>query len=113
MSRKLLLALWIVAACGNKPSEEPAPSGGISIELTEKGFVPANITVKQGERVELLVTRKTDLTCARQIVLEEYNINTPLPLGKPVTVAFTPTKSGQLKYGCAMDKMVSGIITVE
>jgi hypothetical protein len=30
-----------------------------------------------------------------------------------VRVSFTPEKSGQLKFGCAMDKMISGTITVE
>jgi plastocyanin domain-containing protein len=116
MSRTYLLMLSlsiVAAACGSKPSEEPSHAGAINMEVTERGFVPANITVKTGEPVELLITRKTDLTCARQIVIDEYKVNTPLPLGRAVSVAFTPTKSGTLKYGCSMDKMISGIITVE
>jgi plastocyanin domain-containing protein len=34
------------------------------------------------------------------------------PLDKPVTVQFTPSKSGQLRCACGMD-MISGVIVVE
>jgi hypothetical protein len=30
-----------------------------------------------------------------------------------VEVAFTPTKTGKLVYGCAMGKMISGVFMVE
>jgi hypothetical protein len=30
-----------------------------------------------------------------------------------VEVPFTPTKSGELKHGCAMGKMVGGVLSVE
>jgi plastocyanin domain-containing protein len=36
-----------------------------------------------------------------------------LPLNKAVAVSFTPTKSGELRYGCAMDKMVGGVFVIE
>jgi plastocyanin domain-containing protein len=45
-------------------------------------------------------------------VIDEHKINTPLPLNKPVTVTFTPSKTGALKYGCAMNKMIGGVITI-
>lgn len=119
MPRPLLLSLvlWIATACGgSKASDVQAaePQGGaIAIEVTEAGYVPARLKVKRGEPVELRITRKTDATCAKEIVLDEYKINTPLPLNQQVSVAFTPSASGELKFGCAMDKMISGIITVE
>jgi len=37
----------------------------------------------------------------------------PLPLNKAVEVAWTPTKAGKVKFGCAMDMMVSGVLLVE
>jgi plastocyanin domain-containing protein len=85
----------------------------IEMAVTEKGFEPAAVTVKKGEPVTLVITRKTDATCAKEIVIDEHKVNTKLPLNKPVTVTFTPSKSGQLKYGCAMNKMVGGVLTVE
>jgi len=97
--------------CGGQKSE--AQSGTIAMSVTEAGFEPDNLTVKKGQEVRLAITRKTDATCAKEIVIDEYNITTKLPLNKAVIVAFTPTKSGKLKYGCAMDKMVSGVLVVE
>lgn len=85
----------------------------IEMTVTEKGFEPATATVKKGEPVTLVITRKTDSTCAKEIVIDEHAINSKLPLNKAVKVTFTPKKSGQLKYGCSMGKMIGGVLTVE
>lgn len=85
----------------------------VEMSVTEEGFVPQNVRVKKGEPVTLLITRKVDGTCATEIVIDEHGINTKLPLNTQVTVTFTPTKSGTLKYGCAMQKMIGGVIKVE
>ena len=84
----------------------------IDIAVTGDGFVPASIRVKQGQPVKLVVTRKTDRTCATEIVIKDAGINQKLPLNQPVAVEFTPKKSGQLRYACGMD-MISGVIVVE
>ncbi|WNG44957.1 copper transporter [Archangium minus] len=129
---KPLLALTLAAAvlstgqgCSkdSKPAEpsaaataQPAKPGEprtIALSVTEKGYEPSPITLKQGEPVKLVLTRTTDHTCATEIVLDEYNINTPLPLNQPVEVTFTPNKTGKLVYGCAMGKMISGVFMVE
>jgi plastocyanin domain-containing protein len=90
----------------------PQAGQAIEIQVTGDGFVPANIKVKKGQVVRLVVTRKTDRTCATEIVIRDQGINQKLPLNKPVTVEFTPSKSGQLRYACGMD-MISGVIAVE
>ena len=90
-----------------------AQSGAVQMTLTESGFEPQDIKAKQGVKLTLVITRKTDQTCAKEIVIDEYGIKTKLPLDTPVTVSFTPTKSGQLRYGCAMDKMVGGVLTID
>jgi plastocyanin domain-containing protein len=91
-----------------------APRGQtIAMEVTEKGFEPAAVSVKKGEPITLLITRKTDKTCATEIVVDEHKINAKLPLNKEVKVTFTPKKTGELKYGCAMNKMVGGVLRVE
>jgi plastocyanin domain-containing protein len=91
-----------------------APKGKtVEMAVTDKGFEPSDVKVKKGEPVTLVITRKTDKTCATEIVIDEHKVKTSLPLNKPVTVTFTPTKSGELKYGCGMNKMVGGVIKVE
>jgi plastocyanin domain-containing protein len=46
-------------------------------------------------------------------VIDEEKIKTALPLNEAVKVSFTPSKTGTLKYGCAMQKMIGGLITIE
>jgi plastocyanin domain-containing protein len=85
----------------------------VDMKVTDKGFEPANLTVKKGQPVTLVITRTVEKTCATDIVIDEYGIKTALPLNKPVEVSFTPKKAGELKYGCAMNKMVGGVLTVQ
>jgi len=92
--RLSLLAL-VFGACSSPSTEAQAPlSNRVVMAVTDKGFEPKNLRVKKGEPVTLLITRKSDATCATEIVIDEHGINTPLPLNKEVTVAFTPKKSG-------------------
>lgn len=85
----------------------------IKLEVTENGFEPSPIKLKKDEPVDLRVTRKTDKTCATELVMKDYNIDTELPLNQEVSIRFTPSKSGTLKYGCAMGQMISGRFVVE
>ncbi|MDP1919674.1 MAG: cupredoxin domain-containing protein [Myxococcales bacterium] len=94
---------------------KPAVTGTRSIEMkvTEDGFQPGNVTLKKGEPVKFIVTRVTDATCATELLIADTDIKAELPLNKPVEIAWTPTKAGQVKFGCAMDMMVSGMLLVE
>ncbi|WP_224366890.1 cupredoxin domain-containing protein [Hyalangium versicolor] len=125
---KPLLALALAGAClahqgcskEQKSEQAPAqarkPGEGprvITLSVTEKGYEPTPITLTKDEPVKLVVTRTTDHTCANDLVMKDYNINAPLPLNQPVEIAFTPTKTGTLTYGCAMGQMISGTFMVE
>ncbi len=105
-------------AAETKPAEtkaaetKPAPRT-VELKVTEEGYLPSPISLKKGEPVRLLVTRTEEHTCATELVMDEYGINTPLPLGQQVEIAFTPNTSGKLKYGCAMGKMISGMFVIE
>ena len=118
----LISASVLFAACAcSEQSSSPQTAGSVAsaaapgtveIAVTEDGFVPANAVVKQGGPVTLVVTRKTDKTCATEIVIKDYGINQPLPLGQPVKVTLTPRERGTIGYACAMD-MIKGTLTVE
>lgn len=88
------------------------PGKVIEVTVTGDGFVPATIRVKKGEKVRLAVTRKTERTCATEIVIKDLGINQKLPLNQVVAVEFTPAKTGNLRYACGMD-MISGVLVVE
>ena len=110
------LAFAAHAAAPPKPTPAPAaaPAGKtIEMSVTDKGFEPAVVKVKKGEPLTLVITRKTEKTCATEIVIDEEKISTKLPLNKAVTVSFTPKKAGDMKYGCAMGKMIGGVLKVQ
>ncbi len=83
----------------------------IDIAVTTKGFEPAHVKVTKGPPLKLVVTRKTDETCAKQIVIADENLEADLPLDKPVTLSFTPKRTGEIKYACGMD-MITGVLEI-
>lgn len=93
-------------------NEKGAAAQVVEIAVTSQGFVPAAAKVKAGRPVKLVVTRKTDRTCATEIVIKDYGVNQPLPLNQPVEVTLTPKKAGPVRYACGMD-MIAGVLTVE
>jgi plastocyanin domain-containing protein len=91
----------------------PAPAATrVAVAVTDDGFVPSRIPAKQGQPLTLAITRKTDRTCARDIVFQGQQGKTALPLDKTVEVTYTPKVSGDIKFGCAMGMMVSGVLAV-
>ncbi len=84
----------------------------IELKVTDQGFVPDEVKVKKGEPLELVVTRTTDQTCAKKIVVKDAGVSKDLPLNQPVTIALTPQKTGELKYACGMN-MLTGVLLVE
>lgn len=81
--------------------------------VTENGFEPSTLKVKAGEPVTLKITRKTNATCAREITVPSQKLKVDLPLDKEVTVKVAALKKGEVKFGCAMDLMIGGVIFAE
>lgn len=107
-----LLAAGPALAEGQQHKAASQKARTIEVLVTSDGFVPAEIRVKQGEKVALVVTRKTERTCATAIVIKDQGVNQDLPLNKPVTVAVKADKKGKLHYACPHD-MISGNIVVD
>lgn len=128
IATRILSALAIAAlavACsksetkstGDKPAttdKAPAASDRIAISVTDKGFEPENVSVPSGRPVTLVFTRKTDSTCAKEVVipLDGQKIEKKLPLNEAVAVEVTFPKAGQITYACGMD-MVKGTVVVQ
>lgn len=115
-NRMLLLGVLVAFAaallawgCGRQGASGPR---SVKIAVTDRGFVPREITVKEGQPVTLLVTRKTDATCAREIVIADTGVQRDLPLDREVAITFTPERRGELHYACGMG-MVSGTLHVQ
>jgi plastocyanin domain-containing protein len=84
----------------------------VKVEVTQQGFEPARVRVARDESVTLVVTRRTERTCARELVIDAYAVKVLLPLGEPVRVTITPRESGPVPFGCGMDRMVRGVVSV-
>src|SRR5512144_562336 len=96
-----LVALPALAAGTSQSPARAKPSASqekaaqvVELAVTGKGFEPAAVRVKAGRPVKLVVTRRTERTCATEIVVKDYGVNQPLPLNQPVEVTFTPKKAG-------------------
>jgi plastocyanin domain-containing protein len=101
-----LLSVTIADAAKAKPVQEA------TITLTEKGYQPEKVRLRRGVPARLTFIRKFEVTCATEVIIEEYHIRRDLPLNQPVIVEFTPQKAGELEYSCSM-KMVGGKITIK
>lgn len=121
----LAVALVPAAACkkeGGAAKEAPRTGGAqaatdqrIAVSVTENGFEPSDIAVTRGQPVRFVFERKTDKTCAKQVIIhvdDANKIEKELPLHQPVEVAVTFPRSGDITYACGMD-MVKGSIHVQ
>lgn len=114
--RTLLFSLAAVIALGIGIAGVAGADGPrrIDITITKAGFTPANIEVHKGKPVLLAFTRKTDATCAKNVIIDtgdKEKIERDLPLDKTVKVSATFKKSGKLSYACGMGH-VRGVIHV-
>ena len=112
----LLLAQISLSQAADKRTGKPiapAEKKVIALSVTDKGFEPDSIDVTPGSSVVLKVTRKTDSTCAKAIQVPAKNIKTELPLNKTITVDLGVLEKGEIKFGCAMEMMLGGIIHVK
>ena len=84
----------------------------MAVTVTEDGFVPNRIPAKTGVPITLVVTRRTENTCATEILFKGQPGKTALPLNKTVEVTYTPKASGEVKFGCPKGMKVGGVLAV-
>jgi len=111
---------WIIAAvvlavmgagCSKGAPRENAGEARVAIAVTDSGFTPSSIDVPVGKPVTLVVTRKTDQTCAKEIVFPDQGIHKTLPLNQAVEIRLPPSQKKELTYVCGMN-MITGKVVV-
>jgi len=114
MLRKMILigCMAVAAGCGQQPKQSASVPARFEVAVTDSGFTPNSITVPAGKAVTLVVTRKTDQTCAKEIVFPEQNIRKALPLNEAVEISLPASPKREIAYKCGMD-MLSGKVIVE
>ena len=111
MSAAAVIAL-LAAGCARETRQDSSAPTRFAIAVTDTGFAPASITVPAGKPVTLVVTRRTDQTCAKEIVFPDQGIRKPLPLNEAVEIALPASPKGEMHYACGMD-MLKGIVVVD
>ena len=109
---KATLAFVLVLSLSAGSSLAATARRTVELDVTKDGFVPAEVKVRKGEPLKLVITRRVQRTCATEVVLEGTGIKRDLPLDQAVEIDFTPSRAGQIKYACAMG-MVGGVLLVE
>ena len=83
----------------------------VEVKITAKGFEPAEIPAKKGEKIALAFTRVEENTCGTEAIFDDLGgLEVKLPLNETVRVSFVVPKSGNLWFGCSMQRMVRGKI---
>ena len=108
----LVVAAFAAAGCGGAGGSGSGGGSRVELAVTERGFKPAEVRAKKGVPLTLVVTRKTDATCAKEIVIADQKIRKDLPLNEAVEVTFTPESAGEVRFACGMD-MLSGKVIVQ
>lgn len=89
------------------------PGGGqvqeARVSVTASSFEPNRLTLRAGVPARVTFTRTSDKTCATQVVFAALDIRRELPLGKDVTIAFTP-RTGELAFACGMDMLRGSVV---
>lgn len=91
--------------------QNPSKAQTVKVKLGENGYQPRSFKLKKGVPARVTFVRQAE-GCGDKLVISEYNIRRDLPLNKPVTVEFTPTKAGEFSFTCGMG-MLRGTVVVQ
>ena len=80
--------------------------------VTEKGYEPAQVTLRAGTPAKITFVRTTDKTCGTEVVFPSLDIRRSLPLNQPVMIEFTPRAARELTFVCGMN-MLRGTVVVQ
>lgn len=82
------------------------------IVVGDTGFDPASLKLRAGIPARMTFVRTSGKTCATEVVFPTLNIRKSLPLNEPVTIDFTPEKTGEVTFACGMN-MLKGKFVVD
>ena len=103
-------AALALAGCGGGAETKAGP-GEVAIQVTSDGFVPAVAQLEKGKPATLVVTRKTDKTCATEMVFAANGEKHVLPLNQTVRIELPADRPDTMSYACAMDMIKGQVVS--
>lgn len=85
----------------------------VRISVTKNGFSRASITTEVGSPLTLIFTRRSKEGCGNKVVFPSLGITKDLPVGKAVTIKFTPRQEGTISFACGMGMYKGSIVATE
>ena len=82
------------------------------VVLVEASYLPAEITIKEGERVKLVFVRKSWSGCTREVVFPKLDLRRVLPPNERTVVELPALAPGDYDFHCGMN-MIHGNIHVQ
>ena len=91
---------WLAATAYTTRAQSTPAEAGKEFRLTARKyqFSPTTISVKQGDRVRLIITA---IDADHGFKLEAFNIGRTLSKGEPVTIEFTADRTGSFPFECS------------
>jgi uncharacterized protein len=83
----------------------------ITINVTNNGYNPRTLRVKNNIPVQLTLQSNETYSCALSFVFKEFGIRTFLDATDTQVFTFTPTKPGKYQFSCSMG-MYTGVMEV-
>jgi cytochrome c oxidase subunit 2 len=91
-------AVLLLALCAATPAFSQAPKI-IEVHAKRFVFVPAEITVKKGQPVQLELISDD---VAHSLRIDSLNVNVKMPVGEKVETTITPEQTGDFKGRCGV-----------
>ncbi len=111
-----------VASVPLAESGSPVSSSGIAQQISGSqkvqmvvdgsGYTPNSFVVKKGVPVEWEVNVQRLTGCNKELVMNQYNIDTVLKQGLN-TITFTPDKAGTVQFTCGMGMLRGSFLVTE
>jgi plastocyanin domain-containing protein len=111
MKKLIMITLTLLLSVAQAKTENHSQEYKLSV--TENGFEPSSLKVKANAPLILKITRKTDATCARTVIIPSKNIKVDLPLNKETIIPVGSLAKGEIKFGCSMEMMVNAVMIAE
>jgi uncharacterized protein (DUF58 family) len=109
MMRSLALAmLFVIAGFGSVQAADPAP---VSITIRDRQFVPAEITVPAGAKVELQI--RNEQTTAAEFESHQMRREKVIPPGGTVSLYIGPLNPGRYEFFDDFNPKNRGVVVVK